>query len=84
MKLIDFGLSRKLIPGTPMKLLAGSPIYAAPEMMKIKLYDEKIDIWSSMVVIYALTYGKFPYGGSDWLDTLVSIESTDFNTEMWS
>jgi len=67
-----------------MKLLAGSPIYAAPEMIKIKLYDEKIDIWSSTVVIYALTYGQFPYGGKDWLETLDSIESTDFNSEMMS
>lgn len=45
--LTDFGLSNFISPGVRMKTFCGSPVYAAPEILKKKTYDGTVaDIWS--------------------------------------
>ena len=42
----------------------GTPGYMAPEMMKLdeRQYDEKVDIWSTGVIIYEMAGKKLPVG----------------------
>jgi 5'-AMP-activated protein kinase catalytic alpha subunit len=61
-RLIDFGLSNQYIAdGELLKTACGSPEYAAPEMLSNKPYNEKADIWSAGVVLYATISGRLPF-----------------------
>lgn len=53
-KLIDFGLARK-IKNTMNFPVSGTPGYMAPEVINFsKLYDEKVDIYSLGCVMYKM------------------------------
>lgn len=49
----DFGLAAQLQPGFEFKKY-GTPGYIAPEVLNLKVYTEKIDIFSVGVVCYIL------------------------------
>ena len=62
----DFGLARTIPIDKKQRLnqimtICGSPMYASPEMVKRSYYDEKTDIWSVGVVLYAMIYNTFPF-----------------------
>lgn len=50
--IIDFGFAHYLIGETASPYLRGSPLYMAPEMVLIKQYDERADLWSVGVILY--------------------------------
>ena len=58
-KLCDLGLSIKAMK--QMENGVGSPLYAAPEIMKKQSYDETCDLYSLGIVLYYLTFNKFPF-----------------------
>nr|XP_027205404.1 glucose-6-phosphate isomerase, cytosolic A-like [Dermatophagoides pteronyssinus] len=62
LKIIDFGLSSKILPEAAMKDQLGTPYYIAPEVLA-RNYDFKCDIWSLGVVLYILICGKAPFNG---------------------
>lgn len=57
-KIIDFGLSRK-ITGT-VNSIVGTPYYVAPEVLDGN-YDSKCDIWSLGVIMYVMIFGRHPF-----------------------
>nr|PIM03545.1 ULK kinase [Toxoplasma gondii COUG] len=59
--LIDFGLALQFEPGTKYTIICGSPRYIAPEVFE-QAYDEKCDLWSLGIVVYAMLYGTHPFG----------------------
>ena len=66
LKIIDFGLSNysklNMLLGTP----CGSPCYASPEMVSGQKYDGyMIDIWSTGIILYAMTCGFLPFEDND-------------------
>lgn len=63
-KITDFGFSKFMDPreGGLTETL-GSPLYMAPEIIKKLPYDEKVDIWSTGVIIYILLCGVPPFKG---------------------
>jgi serine/threonine protein kinase len=40
---------------------AGTPLFAAPELIKKLPYDEKVDLWALGCVMYLLSCGQNPY-----------------------
>ena len=61
-KIIDFGLSNYIDNKADLSTPCGSPCYAAPEMLKNKLYDgKKVDIWSIGIILYAMVCGYLPF-----------------------
>lgn len=45
-----------------LKTACGSPCYASPEMLQRVPYNpEKIDIWSSGIILYAMVCGYLPF-----------------------
>jgi serine/threonine-protein kinase CTR1 len=44
-----------------MKEIAGTPQYMAPEVFKRWNYDEKVDVWSYGMVVWALFSEKKPF-----------------------
>lgn len=61
-KLADFGLSKKMVPGMKWKGFCGTAQYCAPEVFGSEAYDVfPCDIWSTGVLVYYLLMGHFPY-----------------------
>jgi|Transcript_115116 serine/threonine protein kinase len=61
-KLGDFGLSAMFPkPGSKLTGVYGTAPFMCPEMLDGRSYDEKSDVWSVAVVVYAMLFGNFPY-----------------------
>ncbi|KYR02959.1 putative protein serine/threonine kinase [Tieghemostelium lacteum] len=65
-KISDFGLSNIIQPGKLMDSFCGSPLYAAPEILKAeRYYGPPVDIWSLGVIMYAVLCGNLPWEGEN-------------------
>ncbi|KHN35469.1 Serine/threonine-protein kinase PEPKR2 [Glycine soja] len=99
-KLADFGLAIRISEGKLMcgacclddmvRLgqnltgVAGSPAYVAPEVLSGR-YSEKVDIWSSGVLLHALLVGGLPFKGGSPEAVFEEIKNVklDFQTGVW-
>ena len=61
-KVIDFGLSNRIVKDDKLTDLSGTPYFIAPEVIQ-RRYDEKADMWSIGIVMYILLSGKVPFRG---------------------
>ncbi len=57
----DFGLSKFAAPHEIMNLPCGTLAYVAPEVLTMKGYGQKVDIWSVGVITYLLLVGRLPF-----------------------
>lgn len=65
LKLIDFGLSKRIIGfHSALHTVAGTPYYMAPEVITGN-YTESCDIWSLGVLLYVLVSGYLPFKGEN-------------------
>ncbi|XP_063816061.1 myosin light chain kinase, smooth muscle-like isoform X2 [Pseudophryne corroboree] len=82
-KLIDFGLARKLEPGVPLKVLQGTAEFVAPEVIAFEPVGFTTDMWSLGVICYILLSGDSPFQGENDVETLQNITSAcwDFDDE---
>lgn len=61
LKVADFGFAR-ILPNTSLaETLCGSPLYMAPEILKMEKYDAKCDLWSVGAVAYEMITGRPPF-----------------------
>ncbi|KAM6929012.1 NUAK family SNF1-like kinase 1 [Lycodopsis pacificus] len=64
-KLADFGLSNHFQRGALLQTYCGSPLYAAPEIVKGLPYQgPEVDCWALGVLLYALVYSSMPFDGA--------------------
>ncbi len=63
--LTDFNIAVRFDPARPLKSIAGSMAYMAPEMLMKQGYTNSIDYWSLGVVFYELIFGKRPFRGKN-------------------
>lgn len=62
LKVVDFGLSNVYNNNERLETACGSPCYAAPEMIKGEKYNGLcVDIWSSGIILFAMTCGYLPF-----------------------
>ena len=74
LKIIDFGLSHEYDENSLLKTKCGSPSYAAPEIIKGKLYDGfKTDIWCCGIILYAMLCGYLPFEGDNNKELFTNI-----------
>ena len=77
-RVIDFGLSNMFSDVCPqLNTACGSPAYAAPEMVKGNAYTQAADIWSSGILLYAITVGHLPYDDDNLQRLLQKIVYTE-------
>lgn len=57
-KICDFGLSTQ---NTFHFNYVGTPEFMAPEIIKRKMYNHKIDVWSFGIILYIMVYGESPF-----------------------
>lgn len=61
-KIADFGFSTQLTrQNEKRKTALGTPYWMAPELIQGKNYDEKVDIWSTGIVLLEMMEGQPPY-----------------------
>eukprot|EP00066_Takifugu_rubripes_P001853 XP_003963340.2 PREDICTED: NUAK family SNF1-like kinase 1 [Takifugu rubripes] len=64
-KLADFGLSNHFKRDSLLQTYCGSPLYAAPEIVKGLPYQgPEVDCWALGVLLYALVYCSMPFDGA--------------------
>ena len=75
--LSDYGIATHCKEGEKRNTYCGTDEYLAPEVIRGKKYDEKIDIWAIGILIYecASPLGKTPFNKLDFL------QRTDDNKE---
>lgn len=83
-KAIDFGLSKRFVPGVYMTTTACTPCYVAPEVLTNR-YTEACDMWSLGVLIFLLLCGALPFDGNDNAQVLEAVKSGkySFNRPPW-
>ncbi|EGR29134.1 protein kinase a catalytic subunit, putative [Ichthyophthirius multifiliis] len=60
-KLIDFGLSKKMNAQDKTYSFAGTPEYLAPEVILNKGHGKSVDLWAIGVLFYEMISGKTPF-----------------------
>ncbi|XP_078260015.1 myosin light chain kinase, smooth muscle-like isoform X2 [Rhinoraja longicauda] len=82
-KLIDFGLARRLESTSPLKVLFGTPEFVAPEVINYEAISYATDMWSIGVICYILVSGLSPFMGDNDNETLANVTSAtwDFDDE---
>ncbi|PIO69785.1 immunoglobulin I-set domain protein [Teladorsagia circumcincta] len=78
LKLVDFGLSRKLDPKKTVKLLFGTPEFCAPEVVNYEPVSFSTDMWSVGVITYVLLSGLSPFLGDTDEETLANVSAADW------
>ena len=73
-KIADFGLACKFSKDQLLRTFAGTPLNMAPEILKGRLYNQKVDIYSAGTVLYEMLYGVMPFKGRDTRALIESIE----------
>ena len=72
LKLIDFGLAKKLEGGKTWTL-CGTPDYLAPEVILNEGHDWAVDYWGLGVLIYEMTAGVPPFYADDPMNVYEKI-----------
>lgn len=83
-RLIDFGLSRRLSKDRLIKEFSGSPLYMPPEIFSLQLHNEKVDIWGIGVCLYYMVTDSFPFPANTYheLEEKVLFEDIVFPLNM--
>lgn len=84
-KLIDFGLAKRVSKNEVMNSPNGTPYYIAPEVLKGS-YTTQCDNWSMGVVMYIMLSGKPPFGGRSNKEIIDNVlkGSYSFNSSVWT
>ena len=56
-KIIDFGLSKIVLPDEHLQECCGTPAFAAPEILDKQKYGKQVDIWSIGCLLYTIVSG---------------------------
>jgi hypothetical protein len=79
-KVGDFGLAKSLISESRLTrtgTFLGTPLFAAPEQVKMEAVDAQSDVYSVAATLYFLLTGRAPFQSGDTMATLARIVSDD-------
>ncbi|XP_033863091.1 serine/threonine-protein kinase 17B-like [Acipenser ruthenus] len=76
-KIVDFGLSRRLGAGSELREITGTPEYVAPEILNYEPITTATDMWSVGVIAYMLVTGESPFAGNDKQETYLNVSQVN-------
>ncbi|CAH1959688.1 unnamed protein product [Acanthoscelides obtectus] len=80
-KIIDFGLSQKIDPNKPIRVLFGTPEFIPPEIINYEPIGVESDMWSIGVICYVLLSGLSPFMGDNDSETFANITRAYYDFE---
>lgn len=78
-KLIDFGISRRISDGECVQAMLGTPKFVAPDVINFDRLTLVTDMWSIGVITYILLSGASLFLGDDKIETYEKILSVDYS-----
>ena len=76
--LCDFGFCKHQESGkSVLQTSCGSPVYAAPEVIKREPYSYPADVWSLGVLFYLMVVGRYPFQHENVLSVIRMIVETE-------
>ncbi|GAA5943825.1 serine/threonine-protein kinase [Sporobolomyces koalae] len=83
--LADFGIAKRLKPGESLTVPAGSPGYAAPEILTQQPHSLPVDVWSVGIITYLLLCGYLPFKAQETNDLIrqCTRAAVRFESEFW-
>ncbi|XP_042192259.1 serine/threonine-protein kinase 17B [Callorhinchus milii] len=84
-KIVDFGLSRRVGSAGELREITGTPEYVAPEILNYEPISTATDMWSIGVLTYMLLTGESPFQGEDKQETFLNISqvNVDYSDEVF-
>ncbi|KAM9780115.1 serine/threonine kinase 17a like [Neosynchiropus ocellatus] len=76
-RIVDFGLSRRMDNITEVREILGTPEYVAPEILSYEPISTATDMWSIGVLIYVMLTGESPFQGDDKQETFLNISQVN-------
>ena len=82
-KIINFGLSKKLKAGEDIHILCGTAKFVSPEVISFEPVSTTSDMWSVGVICFVFLSGLSPFLGNSDLETFSKISGMayDFDDE---
>lgn len=77
-KLIDFGLARKIGPRDDQRAMMGTAEFIAPEVVSFEPLSVATDMWSIGVLTYILLSGASPFLGENQQETFHNITAVNY------
>jgi serine/threonine protein kinase len=97
-KVLDFGLAKVLDPTSPegdpsqsptltggatqMGVIMGTAAYMAPEQVKGKVTDKRVDVWAFGVVVYEIMTGRRAFEGGDVSEVMAGVLKSEPEWEL--
>ena len=84
-KVADFGFSKRCLQEESLITRCGTPVYMAPEIIRYRNYDERVDNWSLGVILYTLLGGYLPFNEPTKKELFQQIlqGNYQFHSEYW-
>ncbi|XP_053733335.1 serine/threonine-protein kinase 17B [Synchiropus splendidus] len=85
-KIVDFGLARRLGAVGELREILGTPEYVAPEILNYEPITTATDLWSVGVIAYMLVTGESPFAGDDKQETYLNVSqvNVDFSRDSFA
>ncbi|XP_055512757.1 serine/threonine-protein kinase 17A isoform X1 [Leucoraja erinacea] len=78
-KIVDFGLSRRISNNEELREIMGTPEYVAPEILNYEPISTATDMWSIGVLAYVMLTGISPFLGDDKQETFLNISQINLS-----
>uniref|UniRef100_A0A8C4MTL5 Serine/threonine-protein kinase 17B n=1 Tax=Equus asinus TaxID=9793 RepID=A0A8C4MTL5_EQUAS len=85
-KIVDFGMSRKIGNACELREIMGTPEYLAPEILNYDPITTATDMWNIGIIAYMLLTHTSPFVGEDNQETYLNISqvNVDYSEETFS
>ncbi|XP_062312377.1 serine/threonine-protein kinase 17B [Osmerus eperlanus] len=85
-KIVDFGLARRLGMVGELREILGTPEYVAPEILNYEPITTATDLWSVGVIAFMLVTGESPFVGDDKQETYLNVSqvNVDYSKDSFS